>query len=99
MNVDSSCQQRHHAAMLAPRRPGGRPRGELLADALRVAGLLSSPRTAAELAAASGLPLRTVYRVLRALPAAGWALEVVEAPRGSPGRPLRRYHLASRPAA
>lgn len=59
-----------------------------------VRALTGGKRTVAELADETGIQSRTVYRILRALPAAGWDVQVAEEPkRRGPGRPTRRYFL------
>ncbi len=70
---------------------GGRTRSEIVGQVLAVLAALAKPHTAAELAAHTGLHVRTVYRILRALPEAGIGLRVTEPKHRGPGRPVRFY--------
>ncbi len=80
-------------------RGGGKSRGQLVAETLRVAELLrSGALTVEEAARTTRIHPRTVYRILEALEEAGYLLEVSEEPRKSGrGRPYRRYHLDAVP--
>lgn len=76
---------------------GSPSRGELIGDALRVLAALDHPRTVSEIAEASVLHPRKVYRILEALPAAGLTIEVHEQAHGGPGSPHRRYRVSPWP--
>lgn len=79
-----------------PRRgSGGRERAEIVRQVLGVLEALRKPHTAAELAERTGLHVRTVYRVLRALPDAGIRLRVSRPVRRANGRPVRLYQRAT----
>lgn len=76
---------------------GGRSRGHLVAETLRVADAFrGASRTVEEVAQTTEVHPRTVYRILRALQEAGYAFSVTEVARVSgSGRPGRRYQLTS----
>jgi len=79
----------------SPRRGGGgRTRSEIVGQVLAVLAALAKPHTAAELAERTGLHVRTVYRILQALPEAGIGLRVTEPKRRAHGRPVRFYRRA-----
>jgi hypothetical protein len=71
-------------------------RVDLARGLVAVAQALDAPRTAQEVARATRLHLRTVYRILKVLPQAGVTLKLTETPRTTgKGKPERRYQVTN----